>query len=150
MGVSTKLACNQDENNKRSNQIIRIILIVTGTVSLVIGIVGIFIPLLPTTPFLLITAACYARGSNRFYNWLLCNKLLGNYIKNYREGKGIALNIKIITLSFLWATIIFSALFVVSNLIIRVILIVIAIGVTVHIASIKTMKKENLKVLDTN
>ena len=150
MGVSTKLACNQDENNKRSNQIIRIILIVTGTVSLVIGIVGIFIPLLPTTPFLLITAACYARGSNRFYKWLLCNKLLGNYIKNYREGKGIALNIKIITLSFLWATIIFSALFVVSNLIIRVILIVIAIGVTVHIASIKTMKKENLKVLDTN
>ncbi|KYC47531.1 MAG: hypothetical protein AMQ22_01961 [Candidatus Methanofastidiosum methylothiophilum] len=114
--MSTKLACNQDENNKRSNQIIRIILIVTGTVSLVIGIVGIFIPLLPT-------------------------KLLGNYIKNYREGKGIALNIKIITLSFLWATIIFSALFVVSNLIIRVILIVIAIGVTVHIASIKTMKK---------
>lgn len=150
MGVSTKLACNQDENNKRSNQIIRIILIVTGTVSLVIGIVGIFIPLLPTTPFLLITAACYARSSDRFYNWLLCNKLLGNYIKNYREGKGIALNIKIITLSFLWATIIFSALFVVSNLIIRVILIVIAIGVTVHIASIKTMKKENLKVLDTN
>lgn len=148
--MSTKLACNQDENNKRSNQIIRIILIVTGTVSLVIGIVGIFIPLLPTTPFLLITAACYARSSDRFYNWLLCNKLLGNYIKNYREGKGIALNIKIITLSFLWATIIFSALFVVSNLIIRVILIVIAIGVTVHIASIKTMKKENLKVLDTN
>lgn len=141
MTVSTTLACNQDKSNKKSNQIIRIILIVTGTISLAIAIVGIFIPLLPTTPFLLITAACYARSSDRFYNWLLCNKLLGNYIKNYREGKGIALNIKIITLSFLWTTIIFSALFVVSTLMIRIILIVIAIGVTVHIVSIKTLKK---------
>jgi hypothetical protein len=140
MTVSTTLACNQDENKKKSNQIIRALLIIIGTISLVIGIIGIFIPLVPTTPFLLITAACYARSSERFYNWLLCNKLVGNYIKNYREGKGVALNIKIITLSLLWTTIVFSALFVVSTLLIRIVLIIIAVAVTVHILSIKTIK----------
>ena len=139
--MSTTLACNQNENNKKSNQIIRAILLITGTISLLIGIIGIFIPLLPTTPFLLITAACYARGSDRFYNWLLCNKLFGNYIKNYREGKGVALNIKIISLSLLWTTILFSAVFVVSALLIKIILITIAIAVTIHILTIKSIKK---------
>jgi len=135
------LACNQNENNKKSNQIIRAILLITGTISLLIGIIGIFIPLLPTTPFLLITAACYAWGSDRFYNWLLCNKLFGNYIKNYREGKGVALNIKIISLSLLWTTILFSAVFVVSALLIKIVLIIIAIAVTIHILTIRSIKK---------
>ena len=139
--MSTTLACNQNENNKKSNQIIRAILLITGTISLLIGIIGIFIPLLPTTPFLLITAACYARGSDRFYNWLLCNKLFGNYIKNYREGKGVALNIKIISLSLLWTTILFSAVFVVSALLIKIVLIIIAIAVTIHILTIRSIKK---------
>ena len=138
--MNSTLACNPNGDTKKSNQIIRAILIITGTISLVLGIIGIFIPLLPTTPFLLLTAACYARSSDRFYNWLLCNKLVGNYIKNYREGKGVALNIKIITLSFLWATIIFSAFFVVSALLIQIFLIIIAVAVTVHILSIKTIK----------
>ena len=137
--------CNIRENNKKLNQIIRTILIIAGTISLVLGIVGIFLPILPTTPFLLLSAACYARGSDRFYSWLLCNKFVGNYIKNYRDGMGVALRIKIITLSFLWATILISALFVVSNISIRIILIIIAIGVTLHIATIKTMKEEKLK-----
>lgn len=139
--MSITLACNQNENNKKSNQIIRAILLITGTISLVIGIIGIFIPLLPTTPLLLITAACYARGSDSFYNWFLCNKLFGNYIKNYREGKGVALNIKIISLSLLWTTILFSAVFVVSALLIKIVLITIAIAVTIHILTIRSIKK---------
>jgi len=145
--LSTTLACNQNENNKKSNQIIRAILLITGTISLLIGIIGIFIPLLPTTPFLLITAACYARGSDRFYNWLLCNKLFGNYIKNYREGKGVALNIKIISLSLLWTTILFSAVFVVSALLIKIVLIIIAIAVTIHILTIRSIKKAKIVIL---
>lgn len=132
--------CDLKRDDKKSNQIIRAILIIIGTISLVLGIIGIFIPLLPTTPFLLLTATCYARSSDRVYNWLLCNKLVGNYIKNYREGKGVALNIKIITLSLLWATIVFSALFVVSTLLIQIVLIIIAVVVTAHILSIKTIK----------
>ena len=72
-------------------------MITTGTFFVGLGIIGIFLPLLPTTPFLLLAAACYARSSKRFYNWLLNNKWFGNYIKNYRERKGIPLQIKIIS-----------------------------------------------------
>jgi len=99
------------------------------------------LPLLPTTPFLLLAAACYARSSKRFYNWLLSNKWFGNYIKNYREGKGIPLRIKILTLSFLWIVIICTTIFVANILLGRIILILIAIGVTIHILSVRTLKQ---------
>ena len=62
---------------------IRILLIIAGTFFVGIGIVGIFVPVLPTTPFLLLAAACYERSSQRFYSWLLNNKWFGNYIRNY-------------------------------------------------------------------
>jgi len=118
------------------------ILVGSGTFFLVLGIIGIFIPILPTTPFLLLAAACYARGSKKFYNMLINNKWLGEYIKNYREGKGIPLTIKIISITLLWITIIFSAIIIVSNYFIQIILIIIAIAVTIHILTIKTMKKK--------
>jgi len=121
--------------------ILKKILVVSGTFFLVMGIIGIFIPLLPTTPFLLLAAACYARGSKKFYDWLINNKWLGEYIKNYREGKGISLTVKIVIITILWITITFSAFIFVSYFLIQIILIIIAIFVTVHILTIKTMKK---------
>jgi len=117
------------------------ILVVLGTFFLVLGIIGIFIPLLPTTPFLLLTAACYIRGSKTFYNKLIKNRWLGKYIKNYQEGKGIPLTLKIISIIFLWITIIFSTVIIVTNIFIRIILIIIAIGVTTHILTIKNLEK---------
>ncbi|KYC45121.1 MAG: hypothetical protein APG12_01131 [Candidatus Methanofastidiosum methylothiophilum] len=126
-------------DKNKTSKFLRGMLIFFGTLFLCIGIIGVFIPLLPTTPFLLLAAACYARGSDRFYNWLLCNKYLGNYIKNYREGKGIALSVKIITLFLLWATILFSVVFIVPIFIIRIVLIIIATAVTLHIISIKSI-----------
>ena len=117
------------------------ILISSGTFSLALGIIGIFIPLLPTTPFLLLAAACYIRGSNKFYNWLIKNKWLGEYIKNYQEGRGVPLNVKIITIIVLWLTIMISIIIFVSNFIIQIILFFIAIGVTIHILTIKTLNK---------
>jgi uncharacterized membrane protein YbaN (DUF454 family) len=118
------------------------VLIVTGTLSLGLGIIGIFIPLLPTTPFLLLAAYCYFRSSKKLYNWLISNKLFGSYIRNYYEGLGIPLKVKLLSISFLWITIGFSTYFIVSNLIIRIILIIIAVGVTAHILTIKTLKEE--------
>lgn len=123
------------------NAIINKILVVLGSFFLALGIIGIFIPILPTTPFLLLATACYARGSKRFYNWLINNKWLGEYIKNYREGKGISSNIKIISITMLWITIIFSTTIIVTNYFIQIILIIISIAVTIHILTIKTMKK---------
>lgn len=123
------------------NRSIRGILIIAGTIFAGLGILGIFLPLLPATPFLLLAAACYARSSKRFYNWLLNTKWLGNYIKNYSEGKGIPLKVKVLSISLLWITIIFSAVFIIHILFVRIILILIAIGVTIHILHIRTLKR---------
>ena len=119
----------------------KVILVSSGTLFLIIGIIGIFIPLLPTTPFLLLAAACYIRGSKKFYNWLIKNKWLGEYIKNYQEGRGVPLNVKIITIIVLWLTIMISIIIFVSNFIIQIILFFIAIGVTIHILTIKTLNR---------
>ncbi len=104
-----------------------------------IGVLGIFLPILPTTPFLLLAAALYARSSEHFYYWLLHNKWFGDYIKNYREGKGIAWKIKLRTISLLWVTILFS-IFKVEILWVRILLLLIAVAVSTHILSIRTLK----------
>jgi len=127
--------------NKISNRLVKWLLIIVGTFFVGLGIIGIFLPILPTTPFLLLAAACFARSSRRFYNWLLNNRWFGNYIKNYREGKGVPLKVKVLSISLLWITIIFSAFFWVSILFVRFILILVAIGVTIHILSIRPRKR---------
>ena len=81
--------------------------IALGTLSLALGILGIFLPLLPTTPFLLLTAALYFKSSPRLYNWLLNHKHLGPYIRNFRENKAIPLRAKIISISLMWITMLF-------------------------------------------
>lgn len=129
-----------NQKNMVRNGLVRGILIVVGTFSVGLGILGIFLPLLPTTPFLLLAAACYAKSSKRFYNWLLSNKWFGNYIRNYQEKKGVPVKVKVFSISLLWGTIIFTVAFIVSNPLVRLILILIATGVTIHILSIRTLK----------
>jgi uncharacterized membrane protein YbaN (DUF454 family) len=126
------------QSDNTSNQLLKWILITAGTIFVGIGIIGIFIPILPSTPFLLLAAACYARSSTRFYDWLINNKLIGAIIKNYREGRGIPLKIKVFTIFLLWITILFSVFFILLISWIKIILIIIAIGVTIHILTIKT------------
>ena len=118
----------------------RKLFIVAGSLFVGLAIVGIFLPLLPTTPLLLLAAACYARGSDRFYNWLLNNRWFGKHIRNYREGKGIPWKIKSLSLTLLWITMGCSAAFAVNMLPLRIVLIVIAIGVTIHILYIRTSR----------
>ncbi|MBU4293630.1 MAG: YbaN family protein [Actinobacteria bacterium] len=130
-----------DSSNKYLNRSKKILLIVAGTFFIGIGIIGIFIPILPTTPFILIAASLYARSSQKLYKWIINNKVFGRYIKNYREGKGIPLIIKISAIALLWITIGCSALFAVEILFIRIIMVLIALGVTVHIACIKTFNQ---------
>ena len=105
-----------------------------------LGIIGIIVPILPTTPFLLLAAACYIRSSQRFYDWLLNNRFLGLYIKNYIQGKGIPLRVKVFTVILLWMTIGLSMWFAAQGVVIRVILTLVAVGVTTHIVRIKTFK----------
>ena len=110
-----------------------------GTFSLVIGVIGIIVPLLPTTPFLLLSAACYARGSETLYKRFINIRWIGEHIKNYHEGKGISRNGKIISISFLWITIIISMSMMWSLNLVKVLLFIIAAIVTLHIISLKTM-----------
>ena len=126
---------------KFSDRAVKMLLTVSGTLSLFLGIIGIFLPILPTTPFLLLAAFCYAKSSEKFYYMLLNNRYLGNYIKNYREQKAVPMKIKISSISLLWITILISAFCFIENNIIRGVLILIAAAVTVHILSLKTLKK---------
>jgi uncharacterized membrane protein YbaN (DUF454 family) len=128
---------NSKQKNKTFNHLFKWILSTAGTIFLGIGVIGIFLPILPTTPFLLLAAACYARSSKRFYDWLMNNKWFGSYIKNYREGKGIPLKVKTFTISLLWITILFSVFFIIHISWVKIILIIMALGVTIHILTIK-------------
>ena len=127
-------AANQKTSLKQA------LLITAGTICVVLAIFGIVLPVLPTTPFLLLAAICYERSSPRFHSWLLTNRWFGSYIKNYREGKGIPLRQKVITLAILWATIVAGIVFAQLNWWISLLLLGIAVGVTIHLARIKTAK----------
>jgi len=113
-----------------------------GTLFLSLGIVGIAIPLLPTTPFLLLAAACYYRGSPRMHRWMQTNRYFGEYLRDYQEGRGMPWKAKAVTVSLLWAVIGFSAVFATSDTIIRIVLLVVAVAVTMHMLTLKTKKKE--------
>ena len=129
------------DTTKTNRNWIRILLIIAGTLFAGLGILGIFLPVLPTTPFLLLAAACYVRSSQRLYNWLLNNRWFGSYIRNYLQGKGVPLKVKALTLTLLWGTIGFSVAFVVESIPFRIVLILIAIGVSLHVLSLRTLKE---------
>jgi len=118
------------------------LLLIAGTLLTAIGIIGIFVPILPTTPFLLLAAACYIRSSLKYYNWLLNNRIFGAYVKNYIQGKGMPLRVKVFTVILLWVTIGLSIWFAVQVLVIRIILVLVALGVTAHVIRIKTTKEK--------
>lgn len=103
-----------------------------------IGILGIFLPLLPATPFLLLASACYVRGSDRLHSWLMGNRVLGTYIRNFQQGRGMPLRAKVITIAILWISLLVSA-YRLEAPAIRVSLMVVGAGVTLIILRIKTL-----------
>lgn len=127
----------------KRNKISRFFFIILGTIFVGWGVAGIFLPLVPTTPFLLLAAACYARGSVRFYNWLLNNKYLGSYIKDWRTGRGIPLHAKIITCLLIAVAFGYSIIFVVHSPIFEVALILLAIGMSLYIVTRPTRRISN-------
>jgi len=140
--MSEQKACPDPAMKLKKNRIVRALLIVAGTISLVFAIIGIAMPVLPTTPFLLLTVACYCRSSERLYTWLINNKWFGEYIRNYREGRGVPLKTKVLAVTILWASISVSVLFLVPILIVQVLLLGIAIAVSIHILRLPTYKKK--------
>ncbi len=113
----------------------RALLVVLGSVFVALGVIGAFLPVLPTTPFLLLAAACYLHSSERLHAWLLGHRFLGSYLRAYQEGRGLSLKARLTTIGVLWVSTLGSVLVAIpgSPLWLRGLLIVITVCVTVHV-----------------
>jgi|YNPBryulayer2012_1023412.scaffolds.fasta_scaffold60012_1 hypothetical protein len=116
--------------------------ILLGFISILCGLFGILIPILPTTPFLLLAAYLFAKSSPNFYNWLISSRLFGPYIRNYREKRGMTLIHKVLVLILLWSVIITTMIYGTEHIWVRILLAIVAIAVSTHIFMIKTLKGE--------
>jgi uncharacterized membrane protein YbaN (DUF454 family) len=133
---------------EQGRKLVRTLWFIAGSICVVLAAIGIVLPVLPTTPFLLAAAACYYKSSQRMHRWLLNNKWFGEYIRNYKEGKGLTKKTKITALTVLWITIGFSTVFMLQRLLpaqpvlpLQLVMIAVAIAVSIHILRLPTFKK---------
>ena len=117
--------------------LVRTFLLFVGIFALVLGVIGVFVPLLPTTPFLLLASYSFARSNNRFNDWLLTNRFFGKHLQNYIKRKTVKSEIKWITIAVLWTTILVSLSVIHTPVFVKVLLILIATGVSVHLFTLK-------------
>jgi uncharacterized protein len=124
--------------------LIKYLLVFFGSFFVLLGLVGIVVPLIPTTPFLLLGAFCYARSSEKLYNWLLNTKWLGEYIRSFQAEHGIPTRTKFIAITVLWLTSGYSILFLIPLLWVKLIMLGVVTYITYFIWSIKSKieKKE--------
>lgn len=120
--------------------IYRYVYLISGFLLVGIGVLGIFLPVLPTTIFLILASACFMKSSPRANEWLKNNKFLGAYLRNYQDKTGLTVTAKVTNISILWISISLSAYFLTDELYVRILLIAIAIGVTIHLLLIKTKR----------
>jgi uncharacterized membrane protein YbaN (DUF454 family) len=117
-------------------------LIILGILCVALGVIGVFIPLLPTTPFLLAAAFCFNKASPSLLNWLFSTPFLGKYIADYKNGRGIPFRVKASTIGLLWVSIVSSALLVTGATWTRILLFLIACAVSIHIMRLPTKERE--------
>lgn len=122
------------------NRILRIILFCCGILFALLALLGALLPLLPTTPFLLLSAACFYRSSAKFYHLIFHNPLFGHYLRDYKEGRGVPLRVKATALSFTWLSTIVSVIFFIPWLWLKLLVIAISLAITIHVLMIRTRK----------
>lgn len=122
---------------------LRTLLTVAGIICVVLAVAGIVLPLLPTTPFLLLAAACFARSSPRLDDWLHHNRLFGPYLRAYRAGHGIPFPAKISIIALLWISIAFSAILAIPDRLwaLRLVLVMTGLLVSIHVLRVKTYRQ---------
>ncbi|GFM49622.1 inner membrane protein [Pseudomonas cichorii] len=130
----------QDLPRTSRHRLVRYLLVAVGWTSVGLGVIGIFLPVLPTTPFLLLAAACFARSSPRFYNWLVNHKRLGPWIRDYLAGNGIPLKGKVYAIGLMWVSISLSC-YLVPLPWARGFMLASAVLVTIYILRQKTLHK---------
>ena len=119
----------------------RTFLIIAGFLFVGLGFLGIFVPLLPTTPFLLLAAFCFANSSERFHRWLLHNRLMGSYIRDYLEKGGVSLRNKITAISLIWISIGYCTVLLLENWYLRTLMLVIAAAISIYLLRLPTIRK---------
>ena len=117
------------------------IYICVGLLALGLGIIGVFLPVMPTVPFLLVALFCFERSSKKYHDMILNNKYFGKVLRDYYEGKGLTTSVKIKAVLFLSCGMGFSV-YRVHNLYLRIMLVLIWAGVALHIILLKTKPKE--------
>lgn len=122
--------------------LVRYLLIGIGFAAVALGMLGVALPVLPTTPFLLLAAACFARSSTRFHDWLMNMPVFGQCIRDYKAGKGIPVRVKIIALTVLWTTILTSVIWIIPVLFVKALLIAVASVVTTYIVRLPNCRHE--------
>ena len=128
----------------KQNQVIRFLLVLIGTLSLGLGIIGIFVPLLPTTPLLLLSAYCYVRSSTRMYTWLVNHRILGSYIFYYLHYKAIPLRMKISATLLLWLSLVATMLWL-RNPWASIGLTLVGSATSFHVIRLRTLKPEEIE-----
>ena len=137
------MSLNSEIDKAEKLGIYRYLYIAAGYLLVAIGVIGIFLPLLPTTIFLILASACFVKSSPKAHEWLKSNKYLGPYLRNYQDKTGLTLKSKILSIVFLWISISLSGYFLTHELYIRLILLAIACGVSIHLILIKTIKTQS-------
>jgi uncharacterized membrane protein YbaN (DUF454 family) len=137
---------------KKGQKVAKALWLGAGLICVCLGTIGMALPILPTTPFLLAAAGCFCKSSTKMYNWLLNNKYFGDYIRNYKEGKGLPIKTKIVALTVLWATLSISAVFFLNRFLppqfvlpTQIVMLAVAVGVSVHVLRLPTFKKNVMK-----
>ena len=128
----------QDCPPTSSSLLLRSLLFAVGVLATVLGVLGIFLPLLPTVPLLLLAAACFARSSPRCYAWLLDHPRLGPLVSDYLDGNGMPLRAKVWAILLLWTSISLSTLLLAPILPVKLALFAVAIGVTIYLLRLPT------------
>lgn len=111
-----------------------------GSLCVVLAVLGLFLPVLPTTPFLLLASGCYLRGSERLHTRLMNNKLFGAYLRNVQQRRGLPRRAKIISLTTLWLSLLFS-LYRIEMFLLEVLLLVVGVTLTVLFLKMKTLEE---------
>ena len=134
------MSSEQNIHVKSISPLTKYLYLIAGFLLVLIGVIGIFLPVLPTTIFLILASACFVKGSPKANQWLRNHKILGMYIKNYQDKSGLTLKSKIVIIILLWTMILLSAFYFTDEFYIQILLIVIAVGVTIHLIMVKTKK----------
>jgi len=117
---------------------IRAFWVICGTLSLALGVIGIFLPLLPTTPFILLAAACFARGSARFHHWLVTHPRFGPLVRDWQAHRSIPLRAKCLALSMMWTSMSVTAWLMRERPAASITLLAIALAVTIWMVRLPT------------